>query len=152
MRRRPLRSTLTACTLLIAAAGCSSYRYMRDPTADLETSRREYVENNPGNKYNEDIGSGRVRRGMSRLQVRVTWGDPDLVAPRPPSTEFWSYEENEPAQGVAIYQLRFEGEILAAIDIDRNAANLSSSEERQRGARRDERTIRTESGRKPGPR
>ena len=73
----PKASSLLAAAGLLAATGCSSYRYMRDATAQLEDTRSAYVINNPGNKYNDDIVQGRVRPGMSRLQVRVTWGDPD---------------------------------------------------------------------------
>jgi hypothetical protein len=137
MRRRILRSTLAACALA-AAFGCSSYRYMRDSTPDLESSRFDYVENNPGNKFNDDIESGRVRKGMSRLQVRVTWGDPDDVAPQPPNSELWSYEEQaDAAQTVAtVYQLRFDGEILTDIDTDRRGVNLLSTEDRERRQRR----------------
>jgi len=125
---------------------------MRDPTADLERSRIEYVENNPGNKYNDDIASGKVRKGMSRLQVRVTWGDPDQVAPQPPGTEFWAYEETEPARGNSVYQLRFDGEILADIDVERASLQLQNSEERARRQRREETGTRTDTARKPGSR
>lgn len=129
MRRRMLRSTLAALVLM-AAVGCSSYRYMRDPTPDLERSRLDYVENNPGNKYNDDIARGTVRPGMSRLQVRVTWGDPDEVDPQPPNTEYWSYEEVDVARA-SVYQLRFAGEILDEIDVERGGANLTAGEERR---------------------
>jgi outer membrane protein assembly factor BamE (lipoprotein component of BamABCDE complex) len=47
---------------------------MRDITPELQTSRQEYVVNNPGNHFNDDIEVGRVRKGMSRLQVRSTLG------------------------------------------------------------------------------
>jgi hypothetical protein len=150
MRRPLLRSTLMACTL-VAAAACASYRYMRDPTVDLQRSRLEYVENNPGNKYNDDIATGRVRKGMSRLQVRVTWGDPDQIAALPAGSEVWSYQEAEESRGTAIYALQFEGEILSNIDIDRTAAQLQSTDERTR-QRREEEPVRTDSDRKPGSR
>lgn len=148
MRRRLLRPTLTAGALLLAA-GCSSYRYMRDSTAELERSRAEYVENNPGNRFNTDIGSGRVRKGMSRLQVRITWGDPDLVAVQVPGGETWSYEETEPSRGNSVYELRFDGELLSDIDIVRSELQLHNTEDRMRRARREEGTTRTDAGKKP---
>jgi outer membrane protein assembly factor BamE (lipoprotein component of BamABCDE complex) len=152
MRRRLTRSTLTV-GVLVALAGCSSYRYMRDSTADIERSRLDYVENNPGNKFNDDIASGKVRKGMSRLQVRVTWGDPDLVAPQGPGTETWSYEESEPARGTSLYQLHFDGELLAAIDIERAAVDLDNTEDPVRSQRADDPgTTRADSEGKPGQR
>jgi outer membrane protein assembly factor BamE (lipoprotein component of BamABCDE complex) len=152
MRRRLIRSTLTGC-VLVALAGCSSYRYMRDSSADIERSRLDYVENNPGNKFNDDIASGKVRKGMSRLQVRVTWGDPDQVAPQGPGTETWSYEETEPARGTSLYHLRFEGELLASIDIDRAALDLDNTEDPSRSQRDDgPGATRADSEGKPGQR
>jgi len=111
---------LLAC-LPMAVLGCSSYHYMRDPTPDLHTSRQEYVVNNPGNHFNDDIEAGRVRKGMSRLQVRSTWGDPDHVTQRVGS-EIWSYQEFEASRGSSVYNLNFHGELLTEVDIDRAGA------------------------------
>jgi outer membrane protein assembly factor BamE (lipoprotein component of BamABCDE complex) len=94
---------------------------MRDTSPDLHTSRQEYVVNNPGNHFNDDIEAGRVREGMSRLQVRSTWGEPDHVAPRVGS-EVWSYQEIEVSRGSSVYHLRFDGELLTEVDIDRAGA------------------------------
>ena len=151
MNRSPMR---LLATVLIASslAACGPYRYMHDTTPELDVSRNEYVTNNPGNRYNDDILDGRVRPGMSRLQVRVTWGDPDQVAPRPPATEYWSYQEDDVASGFAVYELRFDGEILSDIDIDRSANLSSNDEESQSAERKEDSSVQPESGRKPAPR
>jgi outer membrane protein assembly factor BamE (lipoprotein component of BamABCDE complex) len=110
-----------AC-LPMAALGCSSYHYMRDASPELHSARQEYVVNNPGNHFNDDIADGRVRKGMSRLQVRSTWGDPDQVTPRAANSEVWSYQELEASRGASVYNLRFDGELLTEVDIDRAGA------------------------------
>ena len=119
------------CLVIILAAvlgtpGCNSYQYVRDTTPQLEQMRYEYVRNNPGNRFNDAILAGRVQLGMSRLQVRVAWGDPDQVAAgdRLGVDQTWAYSEQEPSRGVSVYQLRFGGEILRAVDVSRNALEL----------------------------
>jgi hypothetical protein len=109
--------------LLVALVGCNSYRYMRDPTPDLERMRYDYVRNNPGNKFNNDIMVGRVKPGMSRLQVRVTWGDPDhvLSGDKPGIDQVWAYSEDEPSRGLSVFRLRFAGEVLDDVQVTRNA-------------------------------
>jgi hypothetical protein len=114
---------------LFAAAGCNSYRYLRDSTPQLEQMRYEYVRTNPGGKYNNDILAGRVVPGMSRLQVRVTWGDPDQVRAgnAPGLDQIWAYAENEPSRGTSVYELHFTGEVLGAVEIQRAAIVLNTS-------------------------
>ena len=124
--------------LLAAALGCGTYRYMRDATPEIQRSRQEYVLNNPGNRYNDDISLGRVRAGMSRLQVRVSWGDPDRVdlSTKPGSGETWSYDETDATNGTSVYLLRFDGEALSFVKIDRSGVLLPTAvnEPRQKDA------------------
>jgi len=114
---------------LFAAAGCNSYQYMRDSTPQLEQMRYDYVRNNPGGKYNNDILAGRVLPGMSRLQVRITWGDPDAVqaGDRLGVDQVWAYAENEPSRGTSVYELRFTGELLQGVEISHSTLILSTS-------------------------
>ena len=123
------RSAFLVLATLFAAAGCNSYRYLRDSTPQLEQIRYEYVRTNPGGKYNSDILAGRVVPGMSRLQVRVTWGDPDQVRAgnAPGIDQIWAYAENEPSRGTSVYELRFTGEVLEAVEIQRAALVLNTS-------------------------
>ena len=118
MSRPRLTSVITCIPL---AVGCSSYHYMRDITPELQTSRQEYVVNNPGNHFNDDIEVGRVRKGMSRLQVRSTWGEPDQLTHRTTNAETWSYQENEPGRGTSVFHLLFTGELLTQVDVVRHA-------------------------------
>ena len=124
-----LRSAFLVLATLFAAAGCNSYRYLRDSTPQLEQMRYEYVRSNPGGKYNNAILAGRVVPGMSRLQVRVTWGDPDQVRAgnTPGIDQIWAYAENEPSRGTSVYELRFTGEVLEAVEIQRAALVLNAS-------------------------
>ena len=118
---------------LVAGAGCTGYRYMREVTPEIEQSRREYVENNPKNDFNKDIAAGRVCTGMSRLQVRVTWGEPDDTVKHGGGQESWTYHEFDPERGTASYNLRFTGEILQRVDFQHAGAPLSTDDrERQR--------------------
>ncbi len=119
--RRSRSMAFVAWTAL--ACGCAALQAMRDPTPEIDTSRAEYVRNNPGNRFNNDIGAGRIRKGMSRLQVRVAWGDPDQIA-RGNGTETWAYQDTEPARVATVCRLRFEGELLTRIDLDRSALQL----------------------------
>jgi len=113
---------------LIACAGCTSYRYMRDPTPEIEQSRVDYVTNNPNNDFNKDIRAGRVRKGMSRLQVRVTWGDPDELNNRGGGEEVWTYLEPDASRGDASYVLNFQGEILQNVQFEHSGAPPSTNE------------------------
>jgi len=116
---------LFAATLLLS--GCAAYQYMREASPDIEKSRRDYVYNNPGNRYNDDIEGGRIRDGMSRLQVRITWGDPDRIVTNGANTETWSYDETETSRGYAVYSLRFDGELLTHVEIDRAPLELQTN-------------------------
>jgi hypothetical protein len=120
---------LTAVFAMLAGSGCNSYRYMRDSTPQLEESRSAYVVNNPGNKYNDDITQGRVRPGMSRLQVRVTWGDPDQVLPGGSTgiDQVWAYAEVEPSRGSSVYRLLFAGEYLQDVEVSRGYSVVSTT-------------------------
>lgn len=131
--------------------GCSSYRYMRDLTPELESSRQEYVVNNPGNRFNPDIKDGRVRAGMSRLQVRITWGDPDRIEGGEGARgEVWSYDETDGSRS-ATYRLHFAGERLADMEIVRGAVPLPSTESERRAQKRAEEGVRPPTDtRKPG--
>jgi len=123
------KSAFLFLAVLFAAAGCNSYRYLRDSTPQLEQMRYEYVRSNPGGKYNNDILAGRVMPGMSRLQVRITWGDPDQVRAgnAPGIDQIWAYAENEPSRGSSVYELHFTGEVLECVEIQRAALVLNAS-------------------------
>jgi len=148
------RFELLLATVLIASSltACGSFRYMRDTTPELDQSRKDYVLNNPGNRFNDEIITGQVRPGMSRLQVRVTWGDPDKAeAGRIPLSTVWTYQEEEPSRGVVLYHLHFEGELLARVDTQHGAPELPSSDaERARKAADDANLKTRDSGKKPG--
>lgn len=120
---------LTVVTVLVGTIGCNSYQYLRDPTPQIEQMRYEYVRNNPGNKFNNDILVGRVKPGMSRLQVRVCWGEPDQVAAaeRMGVDQVWSYAENEPSRGTSVYNLMFEGELLKTVEVSRDALIMGTA-------------------------
>jgi hypothetical protein len=124
------RAVCSICVvaMLLGVVGCNSYQYLRDPTPDLERMRYDYVRNNPGNKFNNDILVGRVKPGMSRLQVRVTWGDPDHVysGDKPGIDQVWAYSEDEPSRGLSVFRLRFAGEVLENVDVSRNAIVLGT--------------------------
>lgn len=126
MSRSRSRS-LIMTVVVFGCLGCGSYRYMREVTPDVEASRRDYVETNPGSRYKDDILAGRVREGMSRLQVRSTWGDPDDVNPSTPGTEMWSYSEVDPSRGTSVYNLYFRGELLADVQVQHAGTPLSTS-------------------------
>ena len=150
MSRPPMR---LLATVLIASslAACGPYRYMHETTPELDVSRNEYVTNNPGNRYNDDILDGRVRPGMSRLQVRVTWGDPDkAVAGRVPQSTVWTYEELEPSRGVVQYLLHFEGELLSRLETQHGAPELRSEETRDQTSTEDSNLKSQGTGGKPG--
>jgi outer membrane protein assembly factor BamE (lipoprotein component of BamABCDE complex) len=117
-----LAVALTACT------GCTSYRYMRDATPEIEETRVDYVTNNPNNDFNKDIRAGRVRKGMSRLQVRVTWGEPDLTNNRGGGMETWTYVEPDASRGDASYVLDFEGEILTSVAFQHSGVPPSTTD------------------------
>ena len=123
------KSAFLVLATLFAAAGCNSYRYLRDSTPQLEQMRYEYVRSNPGGKYNNDILAGRLMPGMSRLQVRVTWGDPDQVraGSTPGIDQIWAYAESEPSRGTSVYELHFSGEVLEGVEIQRAALVLNTS-------------------------
>jgi hypothetical protein len=117
-----------ASALLLAGSGCGGYQYVRDVTPELEQSRQEYVQSNPENQYSDDILAGRVRKGMSRLQVRVTWGEPDEVTYKIPGGEIWSYSEIEPTRGTSVYNLLFDGEELNGVDVTRGGVSLTNTD------------------------
>jgi hypothetical protein len=136
--------------------GCQAYRYMRDVTPEVEASRREYVDTNPGNRYNDDITTGQVRTGMSRLQVHVTWGDPDRVsrgaAAGGRAAELWSYEEADESRGQCVYVLRFTGEILQDVTVQRVNPELRGDDNAKNSDPNGDKAIRQTSGVKPGSR
>jgi outer membrane protein assembly factor BamE (lipoprotein component of BamABCDE complex) len=139
---------LVAATLLLS--GCATYQYMRDSSPDIEKSRRDYVYNNPGNSYNDEIGDGRIRDGMSRLQVRVTWGDPDRIVTNGANTETWAYDETETSRGTAVYNLRFDGELLTHVEIERAALQLQTNAPESTKNNPDDKDVRPPSSVKPG--
>lgn len=145
--RRPCSWGLFAATLLLS--GCAAYQYVRDPSPDIEKSRRDYVYNNPGNRYNGDIENGRIREGMSRLQVRITWGDPDRIASGTGS-ETWSYEETDTSRGSSVYKLRFDGERLAHVGIDRAGLQLQTSSPEKEKTNPGDKDVRPAASVKPG--
>jgi hypothetical protein len=123
---------------------------MRDATPELDMARQEYVRNNPGGRFNGDIAAGRVRKGMSRLQVRVTWGDPDHVTSSVPGSEVWAYEEVEPSRGTSVYNLHFDGELLTLVDVDHAGVQVPTSDGKGAEDRRDRRDAPTQPTKKPG--
>jgi hypothetical protein len=131
IQRAPLAASALLAGLLAGPLGCGTYHYMRDATPEIQRARQDYVLNNPGNGYNDDISLGHVRAGMSRLQVRVTWGDPDRVdlSTKPGSGEMWSYDETDASGGTSVYMLQFDGEALSFVQVDRSGALLPSSVE-----------------------
>jgi len=140
-------------TVLFASSltACGPFRYMRDTTPELDQSRNDYVTNNPGNHFNDDILAGRVRTGMSRLQVRVTWGDPDKSqAGRIPLSTVWTYQEEEPSRGVVQYHLHFEGELLARLETQHGAPELPSSDADRARKAADDAGLKGRDGKKPG--
>lgn len=151
MRGSLWSAPILAGMVLAGTVSCSSYRFVKDPTPEIENSRQEYVVNNPGNRFNDDIAAGRVRRGMSRLQVRVAWGDPDQVAPnRDRTAEVWAYEEPEAARGTSVYLLHFEGELLTHVDVERGDTLLPTSDvEREASERRPPASGSERTGKKP---
>jgi hypothetical protein len=66
---------------------------------------------------------------MSRLQVRVSWGEPDQVVAgdRPGVDQMWAYAEQEPSRGVSVFQLRFAGEILQNVESSRDALIMGTA-------------------------
>jgi hypothetical protein len=148
---RSRNRSLVLTIAVLGCLGCSSYGYMREMTPDVEHSRKEYVDTNPGSRYKDDILAGRVREGMSRLQVRITWGDPDQVAIGTPGTEVWSYQEMDPSRGTAIYNLQFKGELLAEVHVDHAGTPLSTNAvEDPKTTKTQEQTGSTDATRKPG--
>jgi hypothetical protein len=141
-----------ASAALLAGAGCfgSSYSYLHDSNPEIEQSRQDYVDSNPDTHYKTDILAGRVRRGMTRLQVRVTWGDPELVTYKIPGGEIWSYSENEPSRGNSVYNLVFDGEQLHAVEVRHDDRSLNPDQPPQPGS--DLPAIRTTTGKQPDPR
>lgn len=129
IRRAPLAASALFAGVLVGPLGCGTYRYMRDVTPEIQHSRQDYVLNNPGNGYNDDISFGRVRAGMSRLQVRVAWGDPDRVdlSTKPGSGETWSYDETDTAPSTSVYLLHFDGEVLSDVRVDRSGVLLPTA-------------------------
>lgn len=145
---RPFAWGLFALTLF--ASGCATYHYMRDATPDIEKSRRDYVFNNPGNRYNEDIEKGRIRPGMSRLQVRVTWGDPDRITRTDASHEDWAYDENDVSRGYGVYMLRFGGELLTRVDVDHAGVPPSTNAQDKPRTSAEDKAVAPKPGVKPG--
>lgn len=138
---------LFAVTLLLS--GCATYQYMREASPDIEKTRRDYVYNNPGNRYNNDIEGGRIRDGMSRLQVRITWGDPDRIAINGANTETWSYDEIETSRGAVVYNLRFDGELLTHVEVDRSQSELRANSP-EKAKTPEDKDVRPPSSVKPG--
>lgn len=58
---------------LLACSGCAVSNYLS------ERARRQYVEANPEDPFNEAILDGRVKIGMNAEQVRASWGPPKDV-------------------------------------------------------------------------
>ncbi len=110
--------------MAFSVTACSSgVVYYGETTPQLEEMRHEYVRNNPGNRFNDDILAGRVHPGMSRLQVRVAWGEPDRVAKgdRAGIDQVWTYEEDEPSRGESFFQMRFYQGVLYEIAMTRGS-------------------------------
>lgn len=127
MKRLGTRLKMIAA-LCFMVTGCGGYRAVRDVTPDVEQARRDYVSLNPESSYNDDILDGRVRKGMSRLQVRIAWGEPDQVNYGLPGNEVWSYSEPELARGASVYNLLFEDEHLSAVDVQHAGESLTNQE------------------------
>lgn len=114
---------------LLVSAGCGAgVVYYGDATPKMEATRHEYVRTNPDNRFNEDILEGRVQTGMSRLQVRVAWGEPDRVkiGDRAGIDQVWTYEEDVPSRGESFYEMRFHKGVLHEIAMTRGTPNLIS--------------------------
>ena len=127
----------TGCVIVVASVlwitGCgSSVIYYGDTTPKMETLRQEYVRNNPENRFNEDILAGRVQPGMSRLQVRVAWGEPDRMSKgdRAGIDQVWTYAEDEPSRGESLFQMRFYQGVLHEIATTRRTSELTANETR----------------------
>jgi len=136
--------------LLLGAGGCGTYRAVRDTTPELARSRNEYVEDHPAAPFTDDIAAGRIRRGMSQAQVEVTWGMPDAVRPEGAASQIWSYDEKNITAG-STYELRFDGDLLVSIDVDRATLRSADRLPDTRQSREDA-ALRTLPGKKPGDR
>lgn len=125
-----------ACLLVAAAlavAGCNrGVVYYGDTTPKMEEVRHDYVRNNPGNRFNEDILEGRVHPGMSELQVRVAWGEPHHIAKGNEAgiDQVWTYREDEPSRGESFFQMRFSQGVLYEIGMTRGTPQLTAKDVR----------------------
>ena len=118
---------------MVCALGCSaSYRYLRDPDAQIEARRSSFVSEHPGSTFNADILDGRVRVGMSRTEVVAAWGDPDEVrAARTAGIDVvYAYREDEPSRGESTFLLQFAGDLLQRVEVSRAAVQVEHNVER----------------------
>jgi len=52
--------------IFISLAGCTA----------LNNSRRQYISQHPGTEYKKEILNGYIKKGMTKAEVRASWGDP----------------------------------------------------------------------------
>lgn len=107
---------------LAGSLGCArSYLYLHEPNPTLEQRRSSYVQHNPASPFGEDILAGRIRVGMTRVEVVASWGHPDEVqaGPKREIDLVYAYREDEPSRGDSVYLLQFRGELLSNIEVSR---------------------------------
>ncbi len=114
---------VTGAALWITGCASNGVLYYGEPTQKMTEMRHDYVRNNPNNRFNDDILVGRVHPGMTRLQVRVAWGEPDRVhkGDRAGIDQVWTYEEDEPSRGESFFQMRFYRGVLHEIAMTRGS-------------------------------
>lgn len=120
MTRMHCAAVLTALGALMVC--CSHAPQLHEGSESMRQSRMEYVQNNPGGKYNDYIMKGELAKGMGVPEVEASWGLPDKQRELDGTKlEQWIYADLDDVSGrLVVYSLAFTDRVLVYWEIHEN--------------------------------
>ncbi len=106
--------------IILIAAGCSSISNVERADLTDNSTRQEYVNDHPEGLHNKNIVDGEITVGMNVYEVIASWGLPNVyMISSSNDKEFWVYYiAEESINGITVYTLSFEDQMLEGWDID----------------------------------
>lgn len=122
-----MNSMHRAVSLVVAigiAASCTHVPRSPNGSYTIASVRKQYLDDHPDGKFNEQIIRGELVKGMNVIEVLASWGLPERRQwAGNSSEESWVYTaRDEHSQDVITYELVFKARVLSRWIVGRGTA------------------------------